>query len=103
MVVVNPGMILNKTSNEPEQEISCIIYFDSLMHTFKTLEKHGKNIRSWLNEEYKLSPNSDATFEIKTEMLNIYDPQSKIIDNSVYKCVYVLVSHFLHPCTLISE
>jgi hypothetical protein len=103
MVIVNPGLIFTKTSNESDEEITCIIYFDSLKHSDKTVQQHGRNIRRWLSEEYKLSHNSDATLEISKELLNIHDPQSKFIHVSVHNCVIALFQHFIYTCTMISD
>jgi|GEM_PF-4217049 len=80
MVVVNPGLIFSKTTNEPNEEISCIIYIDSLKHTQKALEKHGSNIRSWLSREYNRSSQiGDKSFKIDEKTLKIYDPRGTFV------------------------
>ena len=101
LVVVNPGLIFNKSSNESDEEISCIIYFDSLKHSDKTVQRHGRNIRSWLSDEYKLSHNTDATLDIGKETLNTYAPQSKCIHIFIYKYVSYWIQHNLYPCQTI--
>jgi hypothetical protein len=84
MVVVNPGLVFSKLSNESNEETSCILYFDSLKHTQKDLEIHGRNIRSWLTKEYKSSQKGDTSFAIDEEMLKIYDPLGAYNQSCIY-------------------
>ncbi len=100
---MNPGLIFRKTSNESDEEISCILYFDSLKHTQKDLDKHGRNIRSWLAREYQLSKNADTTSEIDEETLKVYDPQGTFNHIYIYYIVPDVNKHiFIIYCTIIS-
>jgi len=71
MVIVNPGLIGTKSSDEPQEEFPCLLYLDSLSHTKKQVEKFAQVIRNWLSKE--LSSHGRPIPSLDEDDLIVYD------------------------------
>lgn len=79
-VVVNPGAILNnlREFNEApadEELYPCIFFFDSLKAHQKQVV--ARNIRNWLNSEWKRLQKSKHEHPFNDNSLQVHDPKGK--------------------------
>jgi len=92
IVIINPGLLGSRHSNS--DEISCILFLNSLKTNKKVLSRYCKLIRAWLNKEWLRINKKGVSGNLPTEdifteeNMPVYVPKGRLIDDIFYYQYY---------------